>query len=42
MTSASGNVFGKMANFAGASKLVPTPTYFVGVKKNIGDGRESE
>ena len=42
MTSASGNVFGKMANFAGASKLVPTPTYFVGVIKNIGDGRESE
>ena len=42
MTSASGNVFGKMANFAGASKLVPTPTYFVGIIKNIGDGRESE
>jgi hypothetical protein len=36
MTSASGNTFGKMANFAGASKLVPTATYFVEVIKNIG------
>ena len=36
MTSASGNVFAKMANFAGASKLVPTATYFVGAIKNIG------